>query len=100
MLEVDQALALAAKEIRVQRYKQQVWQQACRLAELNNQNREAVYARLRVLQLTRGISCPAESLVATADVLAGLRHRTEQCLWEGGVLVSSVMVVLLGVLRF
>lgn len=99
MLDNDQALALAAKEIRVKRYKRSLWQQACRLAELNGQNKEAVYAKLRVLQLTKPDGEPADYLVASADVLAALKLRSEQYLWEASVLVAGVMVLLLGVWR-
>ncbi len=81
MLSQQHRIAIAAREIRLQRYQPLLWRQAKRIAELERISLDLAYTRLRCRQIERLSPVPHEGVAANdAFMVTGVFQQTPEAL--------------------
>ncbi len=81
MLSQQHRIAIAAREIRLQRYQPQLWRQARHIAEQDHISLDLAYTRLRCRQIERLAAVPHERVAANdAFVVTGVFQQAPEAL--------------------
>ncbi|NIB41364.1 hypothetical protein HBA55_17305 [Pseudomaricurvus alkylphenolicus] len=85
------AVKVAAEEIRLQRFKLDIWAQAKVLARSKGTRQRLEYARLRCQEILRN---PQARACDQEEIIAALNRRQRQFLWEAGMLLVGLIALL------
>lgn len=89
----QQRVTIAAQEICLRRVEPQLWQQALLLAKHDSLAAERIYTRLRCRQIELlAPAVPVSRLRVKHDpeIAESLRRRSNQWLWDAGLLIAGV----------